>query len=60
MSDTDATTALSDAEMRNLYAMVSDLHAVLVYVKENGPSAVAALESNPMVKMLGIGKMFGV
>jgi hypothetical protein len=51
--------ALSPAEQRELLDKVRDLHALAMFVKENAPNVLAAMNDNPIVKMLGGGKLFG-
>lgn len=49
----------TDAEMRLMYERIADLHAALQYIQQNGPPMLAALQDNPMLKMMGASKMFG-
>ena len=47
---------LSPTELRELYAMVHELHDGMRWVQANVPVLLAQLENNPMLKMMGIGK----
>lgn len=54
-----ATPRLSDAELHDLFDMVTELHAALRYVQSNAPVLLAALQDHPMFKMLGASKLLG-